>query len=68
MIDKSENNSDERELAYFGTIQREDEKYFVYGKFKSATLKSIYVINVITEEVFEWELDKDIFKETELKR
>lgn len=65
LIEKSEKNSDERELAYFETIQREYEKYFVYGKFKSATLKSIFVMNVMTEEVFEWELDKDIFKKTE---
>lgn len=63
---KLEKDLNEAGLVYYNTIQREDETYFEYAKLKSIYLKSLYLVNVITEETFKWELDKDTFEKTEL--
>lgn len=63
LVEKLEKTLNETELVYFDTIQRKNKKYFVYGKFESANLKDIYVMNATTEEIFDWKFDKDRFKE-----
>lgn len=49
-----------RKMAYFDTIERDGIKYFEYGEFKSSELQLIYLLDVKTGEIYNWDLSEDV--------
>lgn len=47
-------------MAYFDTIERDGIKYFEYGEFKSSELQLIYLLDVKTGEIYNWDLSEDV--------
>lgn len=46
-------------MAYCDTIERDGIEYFVYGKFESSELQSVYLVDINTEEIYNWDLPED---------
>lgn len=48
-----------KDLEYCDTIERENVKYFVFGKFRSSVVRPVFLVKAETEEVYEWDLSED---------
>ena len=48
-----------RKMAYCDTIERDGIKYFVYGEFESSDLQLVYLLDIKTGEIYNWNLPED---------
>ncbi len=47
-------------MAYCDTIERDGIKYFVYEEFESSELQLVYLLNINTREIYNWDLSEDV--------
>lgn len=48
-----------KKMAYCDTIERDGIEYYVYGEFESSELQLVFLVDINTEEIYEWDLPKD---------
>ena len=49
-----------RKMAYFEPIERDGIKYFEYGEFESSELQLVYLLDIKTGEIYNWDLSEDV--------
>lgn len=49
-----------RKMAYCDAIERDGVKYFAYGEFESSELQLVYLLDINTGEIYNWDLPEDV--------